>query len=1387
MSLIGSIESFNAKENDITTYIERLEQLFKCNDITTEEKKVPLLLTLIGGETYGVLKNLLAPTLPSSRKYDELVVDLKQHYSPKRLIIAERFKFHTAFQEANEDIQSFVVRLKNLAKSCEFKDFLKEALRDRFVCGIRSETIKRKLLTEAKLTFDGAHKIAVAMELAEGQLRAMGPETGQVNRVFQKKVYPKAGFSKSKPSHVDKSNNQSYASRKQSKDSKAQCKRCNRVHFDNSKCPAVSWKCYSCNQMGHTAKSAMCKNRVYELDEEQNVTEVVESEESEDGFELGLLSEATGELNINFLKSISSDILRVSMLIDNKSVEMEVDSGAVRSVMHKQDFDKFFPNLVLEPVNFKLRVLTGQKADILGQVFVHVVYLKNMFRLPLVILKSEVPFEPLLGRNWLNVLNLKWKNNVLDNSVILSKSPSKLEGNKSVDAQIYQIGSGNVKNKLINSIMTEFGNLLDDEPNSCIREFKAEFKVKEGIKPIFHRAYEMPFSLKPKVEEEILKMVNSGILTKVTHSKWASPIIIVPKKNSTDIRLCVDFKKTLNQAIDTDHCVLPLPCDIFASLNGSNYFSVIDLKGAYQQLPISDASKELFTINTHIGLFRFNRLTYGVSSAPSIFQCIMDAIVSGLPKTKCYLDDILIHGETIEECHENLKNVLERLKKFNVKINKNKCRFFEQSVIFLGHKIDSQGIHPTNEKIECINKAPSPQNLTELKSYLGLLNYYGKFIHMLSAKLKPLYDLCKGDTDFCWTEECEQTFQESKKLITSENVLTYYDPLKPIFITCDSSGYGVGAVLSHKIKGVEKPVLFASSTLSENEKKYSNLERESLAIIFSLKKFHKYIYGRNFTLVTDHQPLQFIFGKNKNIPITAASRITRWALMLSAYNYDIVYKKGSLISNADGLSRLPMNCSTGLSDSLCSFNLCYDVPLTFQNISLATKKDIILSKVIDLTLSGWPNYNKIENLKPYFKRRLELSVEGGCLLVGNKVIIPQQLQSDILKLFHEEHIGIVRTKMLMRSYCWWPGMNEAIEAFISSCEICQETQNFTSSGTLLPWPSPPNNFYRVNIDFFKKFNLVFLILIDDKSKWTEVKLMNKGTNIRETILALKQIFSVFGLPAELVSDNGPPFNSFEFTAFCQANGIQFIRIPPQHPQSNGLGEKNVQTIKKGLVRSLFKEREKELNTNTILNRLENFLFVHRNTPSTSTGLSPAEALFKFRPRTRYDLLKPWSNKQKTINITGLKLYNENQDVYVKNKYTHLWQKGKIVRCMSYCTYLVRVGDVIRLFHSNDIRQCKVESSEVISPEITSSPLLMATNSQTCQDVIQDCSHNNLGISRPAVDEVPVPMSPKIKSDNKNTLNNDDASKISSSLGTASTSGYISRSGRVIKPPLKLDS
>lgn len=526
MALIGSIEAFNSKVSDVTTYIERVEQLFLCNEVE-ESKKVCLFLTLIGGEAYSILKDLVAPALPKDKSYEELKEVLKSHYSPKRLIIAERYKFYTTSQEAHETVTNFSVRLKNLAKFCSFGTFLNDALRDKFVCGLRSESIKRKLLTEDNLTFEKAYQIAVSMEMTEGQIRLMGPETISVNKIGS---HQKVKFKSSKSSNgsFSHSHTKSPESESQVVEKKNKCKRCLRTHKDNSRCPAINWKCYSCQKMGHTAKSVLCKNKVQYLEDNGDEEGEQQQEISEDSLELGLLSETKPYplYSLNFNNNNNS--LKIPLLINNNTVVMEVDSGACRSVMHVDDYKVLFANCVLEPVNFKLRVVTGDNVSILGQVYVSVNYKSKSYNLPLVILDAKNNFTPLLGRNWLNIINPEWRNFVIANTIVESERSSLPEGESNIVQSSKNIES--VRTKLISEIRSKFSSVFEDKANSCISEFKVNIKLKPDVKPIFHRAYQMAYSLKPKVEMELSKMVESGVLTKVSHSNWASPIVVVPKK-----------------------------------------------------------------------------------------------------------------------------------------------------------------------------------------------------------------------------------------------------------------------------------------------------------------------------------------------------------------------------------------------------------------------------------------------------------------------------------------------------------------------------------------------------------------------------------------------------------------------------------------------------------------------------------------------------------------------------------------------------------------------------------------------------------------------------------------------------------------------------------------
>ena len=469
------------------------------------------------------------------------------------------------------------------------------------------------------------------------------------------------------------------------------------------------------------------------------------------------------------------------------------------------------------------------------------------------------------------------------------------------------------------------------------------------------RARTVPFKFKELVKEELKRLQSCGIIEKVDYSEFASPIVPVLKSNG-EIRLCADFSKTINTCTVLLTFPMPTVDHVLGSLGRSKIFSKTDLQNAYLQLPLDDNAKKLCVINTTEGLFKYNYLPFGVSSSPAIFQRFMYNLLCDLKGCIVYQDDILLLSEPEDEHVILLDKVLSRLMEAGVKVNHKKSTYFTDKVKYLGYMFSKDGTRPCTDNIKAITECPSPTNLKELQSFIGLCNYYSRFLPNFSQLFAPLYKLLVKNAVFKWSEVENKCFSDIKIKFKNANIKNF-DASYPIALFTDASPQGIGAVLKQYQEGRWQPISFASRSLNSAERNYSQLDKEALGVYYGCNKFREYLLGSNFVIKTDHRPLLKLLGPNQEIPANVSPIIQRYALRLSNFNYTIEHIKGSLNVQSDCLSRLPLSSTEEIrepNEIILNIAKTYHI-LGHSDIREETDKDDVLKQVKKYIQRGtWP-------------------------------------------------------------------------------------------------------------------------------------------------------------------------------------------------------------------------------------------------------------------------------------------------------------------------------------------------------------------------------------------------------------------------------------------------
>ena len=744
--------------------------------------------------------------------------------------------------------------------------------------------------------------------------------------------------------------------------------------------------------------------------------------------------------------------------------------------------------------------------------------------------------------------------------------------------------------------------------------------------PLAQRPYRIPHSQLDMIDEHIQNMLEKGIIQE-SNSPWSQPLVIVTKKDGSP-RFCVDFRK-LNSITKKQIFPMPRVDEVLDSLGDACFFTTLDLASGYWQTPMKPSDMEKTAFCTRQGNFEFKVMPMGLVNASYTFQKMMQLVLSGLQWQICmvYLDDVIVYSKSFSQHLRNLRSVFDRLRTEGLKLQPKKCHFCKPEVLYLGHIVGKDGIRPNSEKIAVIRNYPVPSNCNEVRSFVALASYYRRFIKDFATIANPLHALLKKGVKFKWSEECQQSFEQLKNALLSSAVLAYPNFKERFTLYTDASNTGLGAVLSQNINGVEKTIAFASRSLKKHERKYATIERECLALVWGIKHFRPYPYGKMFDIVTDHNPLKWL--DNARDP---HSRLSRWSLTLQSYTFNIKHRPGKLHGNADALSRMPHP---------------EEPPAIETNVYAIESPGLQLDRVRELQKQD----PSLQDLIYYFDkgnipedstgaRKLMATVdnyvyEEGILYhldnakvrsrvnLRKQLVIPRALKEEVMLSLHEEitsgHLSFEKTYLKIKARYYWTGMCAEIQRWCSSCVDCATKKSPRNLPKAPLQPIPVEGpFDRVAVDVLGPFptsdrgNKYIVIFTDYFTKWPEAYAVKNADALTTAKLFVEEILCRHAAPRKLLSDRGKNFLSKVVKSICNMVNTSKVNTTSYHPECDGLVERFNHTLTT-ILSMYVSEHQKDWD-----HFIPYALFAYRTSVQASTKETPFYLMYGRDPRLPID-------------------------------------------------------------------------------------------------------------------------------------------------------------------------
>ena len=757
--------------------------------------------------------------------------------------------------------------------------------------------------------------------------------------------------------------------------------------------------------------------------------------------------------------------------------------------------------------------------------------------------------------------------------------------------------------------------------------------------PIRQPVRRLSLPAKEKVKKLLEEMLQKNVISPST-SPWASPIVLVHKKDGST-RFCVDYRK-VNCLTRKDAYPIPKIDETLDTLAGAKLFSTLDLRSGYWQVQVNPEHQDKTAFCTPKGLFEFNVMPFGLCNAPATFQRLMDSVLAGLHWKTClvYIDDIIVVGKSFDEYLCNLQAVLERLRRAGLKLHPRKCQLLRHKVTYLGHVVSAQGIAPDPDKTDKVNHWPTPQSAKEVQQFLGLANYYRRFIKDFASLAKPLHRLTEKGREFTWAQESDQAFNTLKQKLTSAPVLALPNWSKPFLLDTDASETGIGAVLSQvQDDGSECVMAYASRLLSKQEHNYCVTRKELLAVVTFLQHFRPYLIGSSFTIRTDHSVLTWL--QNFKQP---EGQLAMWLEKLQEFQFTIVHRPGRAHANADALSRQPVrHCSKMCPDSSSpAVNAVTTSVIGYSPAELqqAQAEDHVIGKLLrSKQANGRPSVTQSTGESLEYRRLVQqwdqLLIQDGLLwrifaqpqesASWKQLVVPQKFRTDILKHLHEGitggHLGQDKTLHKLKERFYWPGHYNDVRDWCQTCGACAKRKSPPTSGRA-PMQTITAGYPTqvMAVDLLGPLlesnngNSYVVVVGDYYSKWMEALPVpnQEAPTVAEKLI--DEVLLRFSPPEQLHTDQGRQFESVLIAEVCKLLQIQKTKTTPYHPQCDGLVERFNRTLLNMLATCA------EGHPFDWEQQLKKVCMAYNTSVQSSTGFTPFYLMFGRQARLPVDII-----------------------------------------------------------------------------------------------------------------------------------------------------------------------